>query len=173
MKPLVEEYLPKQLIYDLGLYLQTCAHIEVSVCSLILTVETFSANNSILTKRFHELRKKPIGDLIRLLRAVAEQLDGEWSTFLVALSDWVDTYKLNRHIAAHGALYIDKNNSSEIRVLYTHVKKDHGQKVYYPEETVLTQKLVMELIEDADRILRSVVSLDESIRRGDVKLAKA
>lgn len=170
VKPLIEEQLPKQFIYDLGVYLQTCAHIELAVCELIVTIEFFPENNSVITKRLHELRKLAIKDLVSELRNSSGQVQDDWSNYLVELSDWVGRYKENRHIAAHGAFYreIDTEN---IRVFYTHKRKDHGVPVYYPEETVITRKLVLDFIEDADRILRTLVSLSSAIKRGDVRVS--
>lgn len=165
-KMLLEEQLPQQFLYDLGLYLQTCAHIEMLACSIVLHVEEKQGLGPVLTKRLHELRKMPINELLPTLRAVSDHLQDEWRNGLVELCDWIEKVKLNRHIAAHGAFF-DPRRDGSLRVLYTHVRKDHGKKVYFPEEAEVTRLLVGEFVADADRILRSLYGLDEAVRKGD------
>ena len=164
---LIEDGLPVQFIYDLGLYLQTCAHIELNVCGLIIAIEDQLGAHPVKTKRLHELRKRSMSDLISDLKKFSEVFVGDAQADFVNLVDWIDQYKLNRHIAAHGA-FSRPDEAGNLRVLYTHVKKDHGKKVYYPDETVVSQELVNELINDADRVLRIVTSMAKSIEGGEI-----
>ncbi|WP_275392500.1 hypothetical protein [Aliiroseovarius sp. Z3] len=171
IKPIVESELPSQFIYDLGLYLQTCAHIETSVCSLICSTEGLIDGDKEHVLRFHQLRKLGVSDLIKQLRKSSKTLDPENSDLLSTLANWLGTYQTNRHIAAHGAFYVEQG-SNVLRVIYSHKRKSHGEFIYESEETVVDRDLALQLIEDADRILRSVVGLDTAIQRGEVLLRK-
>ena len=153
IQPLIESQLPKQFIYDLGLYLQTCAHIEVGACSLICTLEGHKGSNTGHNPRFHELRKLPLKQLIGQLSESGRHLPQEHQEGLDKLTDWIKRFQNNRHIAAHGAFY-PSAHSSTLKVLYTHKFKDHGRTKYRSEDIEIERSLVLELIADADRILR-------------------
>ena len=60
--------------------------------------------------------------------------------------------------------------SGYLKVLYTHKFKENGENKYRPEETELGRELVLELIADADRILRQIVTLDTMIRKEEITL---
>lgn len=86
---------------------------------------------------------------------------------LVDLADWIKRFQQNRHIAAHGAFYPSAENGS-LKVLYTHQFKDHGVTKFRAEETEIKRNLVLELIADADRILRIIAGLDTKIQKGEI-----
>lgn len=167
--PLVEAHLPQQFIYDLGLYLQTCAHIEVAVCSLLAEIECRLDGRVKKADKFHELRKVPIGDLTRLLGKKSKHLDGEWGEFLEAISELVGRYKENRHIAAHGAFFV-KQPEKTLKVLYTHKVRNHGKVFFRPEETEISRELVLELIADADRLLRHLSFVAQDVEMGKIRV---
>ena len=169
IQPLVEENLPKQFIYDLGLYLQTCARIEVSCCALVCTLEIVTGGSAEWHSRFSELRKLPIKDLIKTVKSKSRKLPTGYASELVELMDWLDRYQINRHIAAHGAFYRNDTDQS-LKVLYTHKKKEAGETHYRHEETEVTREMVLGFIADADRILRQVETLDQIIMAGELKL---
>lgn len=134
-----------------------------------MNIEAKSNNLQILTKLFYELRKLPIKDLLVRLRRAARLIQGDWGRSLEDLTAWLATYQGNRNIAAHGAFFPSENNR-HLRVLYIHKRRDHGKLVYYPEEQNVSRELALELIADADRILRTVTALDEAVRLGNVQI---
>ncbi|MEL7026963.1 MAG: hypothetical protein AAGO57_07015 [Pseudomonadota bacterium] len=166
--PLLEEILPRQFIYDIGLYLQTCAHIELTTCSLICRLEKQDEGSDMWWARFHELRKFSIKDLVRQLKQASRSLDDTLQRDFDDFVGWIDTYKINRHIAAHGAF--QSMPGGNMRVHYTHIEKINGQKVYTKEETVLSRQEILDYVYDADRILRTLSGLDNAIRTGDVSV---
>jgi hypothetical protein len=169
VKPLLEDQLPQQFIYDLGLYLQTCAHIELSVCSLICTLERQPDGTADWHVAFHELRKMSVKDLLNRLQRSTVHLNNADGTVLRDLVEWMKKFQINRHIAAHGAFHTS-DESKNLKVFYTHKTKEDGQPKYHAEEQYVTRDLVLELIQDADRTLRSIAGLDESVRNGQVAL---
>ena len=83
--------------------------------------------------------------------------------------DWVKKYQINRHIASHGA-FLRSASNGYLRVLYTHKFKESGQTKYRPEEAEIGRELVLELIADADLILRQIVTLDTMIKTKEINL---
>lgn len=164
-QPLIENCLPQQFIYDLGLYLQTCAHIEVTVCDLICRAEGLETRSNSWLLRFNELRKQPIKDLVVELRSVRDRIVEICAEDFTEFINWIDQYKLNRHIAAHGAFF-QNVESGGLKVLYTHKRKVNGEVSYTEEETTISRELILSLIEDADRILRILVGIILQIEQG-------
>jgi hypothetical protein len=152
-QPVLEETLPSQFIYDIGLYLQTCAHIEISACGLICEIEQLEMESDAFLLRFHELRKLAIAELIKAIGKSAEALSDDKSDSLKLLADWIANNKRYRDIAAHGAFYFD-SKLQRIRVLYTHKTGPRANPEYHPETASLTREQILEHIFDADRILR-------------------
>jgi hypothetical protein len=170
IKPLIETRLPPQFLYDLGLYLQTCAHIELNACTLICKIEGHKEHSLAFDTRFQELRKEPQKDLIVSLKRSFKVISEPHRSELMGLVDWIKSYSQNRHIAAHGAFW-SMPGSTHIQVLYTHKKKVDGKVSYHAEETQLSRDVVRNLIYDADRILRVVFSLGKLIDDGKIKLS--
>jgi hypothetical protein len=104
--PLLETFLSKQFIYDIGLYLQTIAHIEFSIGTLILEILGHKEGSNEWVAQLHRLRKLPQKDLLSELRKASIKLPEEPQKVLHGLVEWMNTYKQNRHIAAHGTFYV-------------------------------------------------------------------
>ena len=157
-KALLEDSLPSEFLYDLGLYLQTCAHIELSICTLICECEGLVEGERNWLDRFQALQKLPQNDLLKELSRVVRSASKEVADQVGALVNWMRTYKQNRHIAAHGAFFREEP-SGHVRVIYAHMEGTKDARVYRFEQARLTRKDSGELIEDADRILRSLFSI--------------
>jgi len=106
----------------------------------------------------------PIKDLITELRKYSSRIIEIHVQDFGELIDWVDHYKLNRHIAAHGAFF-QTAETGVLRVLYTHKRKVNGENIYIEEETTISRELILSLIQDADRILRTMVGITLQIER--------
>lgn len=158
--PLIEDELPKQLIYDLGLYIQTCAHIEFAACSVICAFEEYRTGNKSSAERFNQLRKLSTSDLIKELRRSGVGANygdfvssGDFEIFV----NWIERYKINRHIAVHGAFHRDKHG--QLFASYVQTRKNKKKPELLPENIEITRARTKELIADADRILRMLVTL--------------
>ncbi|WP_146673558.1 hypothetical protein [Thioclava sp. F36-6] len=107
--------------------------------------------------RHSELRKSKPKTLFNALRNAASRtthpkaIEAETIHDLV---DWMETYIGNRHIAAHGAFFWEP--TGKLRVNYWHVDKSVTPNRRAIDETHITKELVSEVIDDADRILRSL-----------------
>ena len=139
--PLVENYLPKQFIYDIGLYLQTIAHIEFSICTLILEIFEYEEGCTEWVLNLHRLRKLPQKELLSELRKASKRLPEQPGQGLIELVEWMNTYKQNRHIAAHGAFYATER-PGVLKVHYTHLSGDKENREYVAESAELTRGVV-------------------------------
>lgn len=168
-KLLITKELPHQFIFDLGVYLQTCAHIELTTCSLICSLEDLRSGEDKHRERYLGLRKRPLKDLISDLRGAASALPSNEKEGLLGLIDWIKTYVTYRHMAAHGAFqWLPEVN--KLRVHYVHQTKSHGEKLLSPEERLVDRSDVSAMVRDADRILKIVCGLDQRVIAGEVPL---
>lgn len=171
LKTIVESYLPQQFLYELGVYLQTCAHIELAACATVCASEGLSIRSDEWNQRFFALRKLPMKELIKQLRVIEKRLPDKLRPDFHDFFNWIDKYSLNRHIASHGA-FMDAGEGL-LRVQYVHQVVDHGTKKYTEEMTQIDRSLVISSIKDADSILRILSGLSEEIAQGRVQLAPA
>ncbi|MDZ4089031.1 MAG: hypothetical protein U1E69_19740 [Tabrizicola sp.] len=168
-KPLVSEVLPDQFLFDLGAYLQTCAHIETTACDFICAVEGVRPDSQAWRKRFSALRKMTISDLLPVLRKSAGRLPEPLPSQFFDFVDWIKEYSRNRHIAVHGAFYTSKS-PGKLRVIYTHKVKSSVGTEFHQDETELDRKSALEILHDADRVLRTLAGLVAAIDRGEVTM---
>jgi hypothetical protein len=168
-KLLINETLPDQFLYDLGAYLQTCAHIEITACDFICAIEGFRPQSEGWKQRFHKLRKVKTSDLIPILRKCSESLPDPMPSQFREFVEWIDRYSINRHIAVHGAFF-NSEEDGYLRVLYTHKVRNGSDFDYVPEESKIDRGLVLEILNDADRLLRILTGLVSAIDKGEVTL---
>lgn len=166
---LVESQLPRDFIYDLGLYLQTIAQIEYSICTLICALEALTEGSGQWAERHHQLRKLQQKELLTELRKAIRKLPDELAASFVELIHWIDTYKKNRHIAAHGAFYAT-DVPGVLKVHYTHATGEKSNPQYVPETAEITRIVSLELIGDADRILRNISEVRLAVQNGAISL---
>ena len=100
----VETILPQSWLYELGVYLQTCAQIEFFTCSAICKIEGLDETSPNWRIRHDELRNMSMADLIKQLRSAEHVLEKHdpWRPYFKELRSWMHRYVDNRHIATHG-----------------------------------------------------------------------
>lgn len=155
---LIESQLPKRFLYDLGLYLQTCAHIELMICALICELEGLEIQSEKWVLRHSSLRKMKPDQLFKSLTQSAcdsDRLAVFEPGLIDQLVDWMRVYIRNRHIAVHGAFFVTPEK--DLRVNYWHIDKSTTPPQRNIEATKITEELVGEHIDDADRILRTLL----------------
>ena len=145
---IIEELLSREYLYKLGAYVQTCAHIESSACSVICQIEGKDKNQPNYKERHHELRQMGTQKLITALRQASEKLpnDDQWKPILSDLSDWVQRFKDNRHLAIHGAHF--ENDG--------HITINAAPRQNREEFTSVSLDEIDEMVLDANRILSTL-----------------
>lgn len=168
---IIESQLPKQFLLDLGVYLQTCAHIEVAVCALICRVEGLSPQDETWHHRFHSFRKLAIKDLIPHLQKAGQRLPMPQATHFDEIVLWIKNHQRNRHIAAHGAFYVDGHNQ-KVKVLYSHKNRDENGVFYTADDAVISRDFAATMIHEADRLLRIISGLSHAVGRGELPIQR-
>ena len=154
----VEGLLPQDFIYSLGVYLQTCAHIEQTSCVLLSSLDTADINTQAWLDRFNICRKMGAKDLLKELKKanVSAEKHG-FGNELEELRLWIEQYTENRHIAVHGAFVCSP--SGFLRVDYVKKRKSGDCITYENIRVPVTKELVDQLISDADRIYKILLGM--------------
>lgn len=166
----VQELLPDQFLFQIGAYLQTCAHIEVAACNFICTVEGLQPYSPKWLDRFHPLRKKATSYLIKVLKRSAKRLPDHLANRFMEFVAWIEKYSLNRHIAVHGA-FRSLTQDGPFRVEYTRKVTMDGVIKYEHEMDEIDQALIKTALEDADRVLQTLEETVLAIRGGQVPIS--
>lgn len=115
------------------------------------------------------MRKLSQKELLAEIKRSAKSLPISVHNQLIALVTWMDTYKHNRHIAAHGAFY-QSSTTGTLKVLYTHISGPKNNLTYEPNNDEVTRETLVSGIDDADRILRELFDLRKAIESGKIIL---
>ncbi|WP_300442191.1 hypothetical protein [uncultured Mameliella sp.] len=154
MKRFVEEKLPRGWLYELGVYVQTCAQIEFYACRAICFLDDLAEGSEDWHNRLNCLRRMPTQRLITTLSNAAKRymIGDPWAAYFKELAGHLHRFVENRHLAIHGR---------HIMVGQT-VYLDAAEKGSRQDRIFdVSSELVREATEDADRILRALVRFCE------------
>jgi hypothetical protein len=157
LKYLVEEMLSSRFLLELGIYLQTCAHIELAVWQIILEARGVSTTAATVPVA-HVVTKLNTERLRKELRTAATLVHAPLGLRIHALSNEIDDGVLNRNAAAHGAFHTDHIAGSLHVAHFFAVGKGRARQFFSIEEPVL-QEVIDEAMDTADRLLREAVDI--------------
>jgi len=161
----VEKVLPREFIYSVGKYVQTCAHIEMWACALINCLDGKLPDEEEWFESFCKLRKLSNVELTRKLASSASNAEVfGFSEELGILSEWIRQYTDNRHIAVHGAFF--GTPKGFLRVDYLKKSGPRKSPTYEPVRTPITQNIVDTVCHDAERIHAILIGMIEKIQPG-------
>ncbi len=161
----IEKLLPRRFLLELGTYVQTCAHIELLACGLLVCLKGKNPSDPDWFASYSTTRKLGTANLrIQLESASSKAGDYGFQKDLKALCDWIKQFTNNRHIAVHGAFV--GTPEGFLRVDYLHKEKRNGNPEFRRERTAVTPEIVAEALNDADRIYITLMGMLEQIRLG-------
>ena len=169
-RALIEDFLPREFLFDLGVYIQTCAHIELMTSTLICHIEGLARGSKNYIFRSNELRKLSTSELLKQMSKSNFFTDPNLRSEFDQLVAWMRKLSKNRHIAVHGAFY-DPEKSGVIEVNYWHKSGSRNNPLFTKETNKIDRAAALELINDADRILRIVFHLQKEIAARQVTIS--
>lgn len=152
---LVIDLLGTDYLQKLGTYIQTCAHIEYVASEVVCLCENFHRGSDEWEDRYHKLRGSSTSQLIKALKKGAAKLDvkKEARSELSDLAERISTYVENRHLAVHGAHFI---NGPKLTI-------EAAKRESRNQFTELSLGEVDSLVDDANRILINLVRIREML----------
>jgi phosphoribosyl-AMP cyclohydrolase len=154
---LVEQMLPARLLLEIGIYLQSAAHVELTVWQIIMAAEGAFTNNEANFHEYLEVRKST-PKLVDRFRACAKKCNPALSIRISALSTRIENGLVNRNLAAHGAFFSNAQ-TAKIGVAHYFSRGKKSEKLWYEVNESINQRQIREAISDIDSILREAVSI--------------
>jgi hypothetical protein len=153
----IESLLPERFIYQLGAYLQTCAHIEVAAAALISCLSGKMPEDDGWFEHYCVQRKLPTQELIKALNRCSRQAKQHgFSEELEILCGWLHRFKDNRHAAAHGAFFEHLDGS--LRLDFTTRPQKNVNRFLQHTEPVTTD-VITEALHDANRVHSALLAM--------------
>jgi hypothetical protein len=159
MKTLVEDLLPASVLLKQGIYLQTCAHIELVAWRIVQMVNGVDTSSTADIERYLKLKLDTRG-IVSQLRNAALRCHAPIGLRLMLLARRLGEGLSNRNMAAHGAWRQHPSGKVEVE----HYSRAKDKTFHYVSERFGTRRIDA-AVEDADLLLREAVNLHDLFRR--------
>jgi hypothetical protein len=163
MKTFVEGMLPARFLTQYGVYLQTCAHIE-HCCWLIYKLADPEARKISGKDDYSLIKAKgSTQGLMKKFKAAANHCKPPISLRMNLIHDQILDGLETRNTAAHGAFFFD-NRTQNLKVEHYFIRKSDPEKTWRYFEEPISQDVLDETLENADLILRELVSIQTELK---------
>lgn len=148
--------LPSDFLLDLGVYMQTAAHIELAVWQTTMDAEGIDVHSVEAHRQFVAI-KLSTGGLLKRFRESASFCPGWIADRIRALADQVEQGLETRNLAAHGAFYWE--GEGQIGAAHYFGRGPRGAREYFEVQQPATRQVVEETIQVANQLLHEVIAL--------------
>ena len=159
MKTLVEDLVPARMLLQQGIYLQTCAHIELVAWRIVQMVNGVDLVSLAEIERYLKLKLDTRG-IVAQLRNAALKCHAPIGLRMMQLARRLAEGLSNRNMAAHGAWRQHPSGRVEVE----HYSRAKDKTFHYVSERFGTRQ-IEGAVEDADLLLREAVDLHDLFRR--------
>lgn len=156
MRTIVERMLPADFLLDLGVYMQTSAHIELAVWQTTMHAEGIDVHSVEAHRQFVEI-KLSTTTLLNRFRASASFCPGWIADRIQVLADQVKDGLETRNLAAHGAFYWE--GEGQIGAAHYFARGPRSARDYFEMQQTATRQVVEETIQVANQLLHEVIAL--------------
>lgn len=158
METIVQRLIPERHLHQHAIYMQTCAHIELTAWHIVQAIEGFDRENPIEVKRFVKM-KLSTTSLLKALEAAVGNCRADLSDRLLTLVGRMKFGLENRNFAAHAAIYWDHLTQSLAAEHYFRRVVDGEAVLMHTLEEKISDEAIQAAIEDADSILLEAISI--------------
>lgn len=146
----VEQELDPDYLRKLGVYVQTCARIELTISNVICALEKRVTETPEYIERRNELRSFGTRDLISAFGKTAAQLEkgNRWRPYISELTGWLHRYHDARHLAIHG-VHVQRKGTVRVNA------RPKGARVN--EENEYSMSEIDQALKNADDILTALM----------------
>lgn len=157
MNTLVERMLPTEFLFKQGVYLQTCAHIELALWHIVQLADGHDIGKAPDIEAYLKI-KKHTPKLVAEGRKAAGRIPAALGVRLAALAARIDAGLVNRNLAAHGAWHTEPNSDKLHVEHYLTLPTASGSQWHYVSRPFSAHEIDL-AIEDCDLILREAVAI--------------
>jgi hypothetical protein len=172
MKTLVEGMLPARFFTQYGVYLQTCAHIE-HACWTIYRLADPKAR-AIEGKDDYSLVKSKgsTQGLLKKLKASSKYCSPPLQIRILTAHQKINEGLEARNTATHGAWFFD-NRTRDLKVEHYFIRKSDPPGTWRFYEEPISQNDIDEALENADLILRELISIRSDLEASHSQIRPA
>lgn len=157
MQTLVERMLPAGFLLKQGVYLQTCAHIELALWHIIQLADGYDIGAAPDIEAYLKI-KKITPKLVAAAKNATGLIPAPLGVRLAALAARADAGLLNRNLAAHGAWHTEPNSDKLYVEHYLTLPVASGSPWHYVSRPFSAREIDL-AIEDCDLILKEAVAI--------------
>jgi len=162
---LVEEMLPARVIAEIGIYLQSAAHLELAVWQIVMYAD--GEFEPVQQKFIDYLEvKKVTPKLVSQLKKSVPKLPPHLGIRISILATNIENGLVNLNLAKHGAFFLDK---SELGVAHYYPQGRGSDRKWFKPNEKVSRRVISTAIEEIDGLLREAVSIREAIEAGRSK----
>jgi hypothetical protein len=161
---LVEQMLPARFLTELGIYLQSAAHLELAIWQIVMYSDgEYEPEPSKLIQYLET--KKVTKVLVAELSKAAPKLPPGLAVRVALLSAKISDGLQNRNLAAHGAFFVEPSNSLlHVAHYFAEGKKPNRQ--WYEANEKISRRTIALAIDEIDILLREAVAIRDAIKDG-------
>lgn len=162
MRTIVERMLPAEFLLDLGTYLQTAAHIELTIWQTMRYADGADLTSAEIHREYVEL-KLTTRQLLKRFRKSAENcppwLGDRIREIAREIADGLEV----RNMAAHGAFFLDQHNPGALATAHFMARGQGNNREVFEVSQTVTRDDVTNAIAVADKLLTDVIALHQNV----------
>jgi hypothetical protein len=158
MRTIIEGMLPTQFLLDLGIYMQTAAHIELAVWQTTMHAEGVDPHSAEEYRDYVGLKLKTQG-LLERFRNSASGCPEVISDRIRAVADEVEKGIETRNLAAHGAFFWDDEKQGTLGAAHYFARGRGKARELFGVKQTVGRQAVEDTIQVADKLLHDVIAL--------------
>lgn len=157
MHTLVERMLPADVLLRQGIYLQTCAHIELTLWQIVQIADGHDLENVPDIQAYLQV-KKHTPKLVAAAKNATKLIPARLGLRLAALVARTEAGLINRNLAAHGAWFVQENSDKLHVTHYFTAPTSSGNQWHYVDRPFSRRQIDL-AIEDCNLILLEAVAI--------------
>lgn len=162
MQPFVDKNLPSGFLLQQGIYLQTCAHIELAIWQIIQLADGHDLGRAPDIIHYLKIKRKT-RDVLKAARIAVGKIPAPLGLRLATLSQRLGTGLDNRNLAAHGA-WFTVPNSDRLHVVHYYPSRPNGIEEWFYVDRTFSQRQIDMAVEDVNLLLLETVTIRDSLR---------
>jgi hypothetical protein len=163
MRTIVERMLPQEFLVDLGTYLQTAAHIELTVWQTMMYADGADLTSAEVHREYVEI-KLTTWQLLKRFRKSAENCPPELGDRILTIAGEIAIGLEARNMAAHGAFFLDQHNPGALATAHFMARGQRKNREVFEASQTVTREDVTNVIRVADKLLTDVIALHQEVR---------
>ena len=154
---LVEQMLPARVLTEIGIYLQSAAHLELTIWQIIMYADGEFLPEKEKLINYLEI-KKVTPTLLKEIKSSVSKVPPKLGIRLAELAKKLEVGLINRNYAAHGAFFLDPPTMS-LRASHYYPQGKGSNRTWYEASGSLNRRQVSNAIEEIDALLREAVEI--------------